>query len=414
MKIATIIGARPQFIKAAAVSRAIAAHNRLCGYGDAVSPEIGNDGRSSSLVKVNKENGGSVPDFPIEEVLVQTGQHYDDGMSAVFFRELEIPEPRYNLNIGSGSHGAQTGRMLAAIEEVLVKEEPDWALIYGDTNSTLAGALAAAKLHIPIAHVEAGLRSFNRRMPEEINRVVADQLSTLLFCPSETAARNLAAEGIGKNEKKWGRGLDPISPEIGIVSPFSPRPDPQNWRRANNRALSLIIGDVMADALQFAAVKSEAQSGILPRLGLKPQAYLLATVHRAENTDDSARFDSILSAFGALHETVVFPVHPRTRKLLLKIGYAPPSNVMLIDPVGYFDIIALEKSARMLLTDSGGMQKEAYWLKVPCVTLRDETEWVETVEAGWNTLAGADRARIVETVSTFKIPSNHPQFYSYG
>jgi UDP-GlcNAc3NAcA epimerase len=170
----------------------------------------------------------------------------------------------------------------------------------------------------------------------------------------------------------------------------------------------------MADALQFAAAKSEAQSGILTRLGLKPQEYLLATVHRAENTDDSARFDSILSAFGALHETVVFPVHPRTRKLLQKIGYAPPSNVMLIDPVGYFDIIALEKSARMILTDSGGMQKEAYWLKVPCVTLRDETEWVETVETGWNILAGADRARIIEVVSTFKIPSNHPPFYGDG
>jgi UDP-GlcNAc3NAcA epimerase len=372
MKIVTIIGARPQFIKAAAVSRAIAGRNM-----------------------------GSVPNFPIEEILIHTGQHYDDGMSAVFFRELEIPEPKYNLNIGSGPHGAQTGRMLAAIEEVLVKEEPDWVLIYGDTNSTLAGALAAAKLHISIAHVEAGLRSFNRRMPEEINRVVADQLSQLLLCPSETAVKNLAAEGI------------PL-PITHNPLPITHNPLPITHNPLPITSRVLLVGDVMADALQFAAAKSEAQSGILSRLGLKPQGYLLATVHRAENTDDSARFDSILSAFGALHETVVFPVHPRTRKLLQKIGYEPPPNVKLIDPVGYFDIIALEKSARMILTDSGGMQKEAYWLKVPCVTLRDETEWVETVEAGWNILAGADRTRIIEAVSTFNAPSNHPPLYGDG
>ncbi len=346
MKIVTIIGARPQFIKAAAVSRAIAGHNHR----------------------------GNTP--ATEEVLVHTGQHYDDGMSAIFFRELGLPEPKYNLNVGSGPHGRQTGRMLADIEEVLLAEKPDWVLIYGDTNSTLAGALAAAKLHIPIAHVEAGLRSFNRRMPEEINRIVADQLSTLLFCPSQVAVDNLAAEGIGKNV--------------------------------------VVTGDVMADALQFAATKATAQSDILARLGLQPQRYLLATVHRAENTDHGERLAGILSALAALDETIVFPVHPRTRNLLRESDYQPPDTVSLIDPVGYFDIIALEKSARLLLTDSGGMQKEAYWLEVPCVTLRDETEWVETVASGWNVLTGADRDRIVTAVRSFKPHAAHPPLYGDG
>jgi UDP-N-acetylglucosamine 2-epimerase len=346
MKIATIIGARPQFIKAATVSRAIMEHNR--------------------------NNSSSV----IEEILIHTGQHYDDGMSAIFFRELEIPEPMYNLGIGSGFHGQQTGRMLIAIEEVLLKEKPDWVLVYGDTNSTLAGALAATKLHIPIAHVEAGLRSYNRLMPEEINRVVADQLSHLLFCPSQVAVNNLVAEGITK----------------GVV----------------------ITGDVMADALQYAAVKESNHSNILSRMSLHPQHYLLATVHRAENTDNEQRLQNILSAFAALNEPVVFPVHPRTRKYLQEAGYQPPDNVKLIEPIGYFDVIALEKSARLLLTDSGGMQKEAYWLKVPCITLRDETEWIETVELGWNVLVGADRDRIIEEVRSFKVPSVRPPLYGDG
>ncbi|MFZ3115597.1 MAG: UDP-N-acetylglucosamine 2-epimerase (non-hydrolyzing) [Syntrophales bacterium] len=346
MKIVTVLGARPQFIKAATISRAIAGHN--CS------------------------NASSA----IEEILIHTGQHYDDYMSAIFFRELEIPEPKYNLNIGSGSHGQQTGRMLMAIEEVILSEKPDWVLIYGDTNSTLAGALAAAKLHIPIAHVEAGLRSYNRRMPEEINRIVTDQLSYLLFCPSQVAVNNLAVEGITK----------------GIS----------------------ITGDVMADALQFAATKTSVHSDILARLELQPQGYLLATVHRAENTNDNQRLKNILSAFAALNENVVFPAHPRTRKFLQETGYQPPENVKLIDPIGYFDVIALEKSARILLTDSGGMQKEAYWLKVPCITLRDETEWAETVELGWNILASADRDRIIDMVCTFKVPSEHPPLYGDG
>ena len=353
MKIATIIGARPQFIKAAAVSRAIAAHNRL-------TPD------NSRLT----------------EILIHTGQHYDEGMSAIFFRELEIPEPQYNLSIGSDSHGRQTGRMLMAIEEVLLREKPDWVLIYGDTNSTLAGALAAAKLHIPIAHVEAGLRSYNRRMPEEINRVLADQLSRLLFCPSQIAVRNLAAEGITEG-----------------VS---------------------ITGDVMADALQFAATKAAANSDILARLELQPHGYLLATVHRAENTDNPERLGKIMAALSELaeREAVILPLHPRTRQILKETSPAlltpDSSRLRLLDPLGYFDIIALEKSARMILTDSGGMQKEAYWLKVPCITLRDETEWIETAALGWNILTGADRDRIIATVRTFKAPATQPSLYGDG
>jgi len=399
MKIATIIGARPQFIKAAAVSRAIAAHNR------AVCPTA----QAAAAIANPGAHNGVAPPPVIEEILIHTGQHYDDGMSAVFFRELDIPEPKYNLNIGSGPHGRQTGRMLAAIEEVLLAEKPDWVLIYGDTNSTLAGALAAAKLHIPIAHVEAGLRSFNRRMPEEINRVVADQLSSLLLCPSQTAVDNLAAEGIGgKNDEK-----------MGAVPHFPQR--------------VVITGDVMADALQFAAAKvgakaapqaaavvadpatqASAHSDIMARLGLQPQRYLLATVHRAENTDDPQRLSDILSAFAALDEPVVFPAHPRTRKFLHEKNYQPPPHVRLIDPVGYFDIVALEKSARLLLTDSGGMQKEAYWLKVPCITLRDETEWVETVDAGWNVLTGADDKKIIHAALNFTPPQEHPPLYGDG
>lgn len=365
MKIASIIGARPQFIKAAAVSRAINEHNRLQSQ-TTISPE-------------------AHVSLDIEEILIHTGQHYDDVMSEVFFRELEIPQPKYNLDIGSGSHGDQTGRMLSAIEKVLMLEKPDWVLIYGDTNSTLAGALAAAKLHIPIAHVEAGLRSFNRLMPEEVNRLVADQLSTVLFCPSEKAVENLRHEGIGGTERQ---GL--------------------HCRKV------VISGDVMADALQFAAIKASIRSRILSRLNLQPKGYLLATVHRAENTDNRRRLHDILLAFAALDETVVFPAHPRTRKLLKDSGCQLPGNVLLIEPVGYFDIIELEKSARIILTDSGGMQKEAYWLKVPCITLRDETEWVETLDSGWNILTGADRSRIIEAVCSFNPPVNHPPLYGDG
>ncbi|MDW8234486.1 MAG: UDP-N-acetylglucosamine 2-epimerase (non-hydrolyzing), partial [Roseiflexaceae bacterium] len=310
MNIVTIVGARPQFIKAAAVSRVLRLRHR--------------------------------------EVLVHTGQHYDANMSAVFFDELGIPPPDVNLAVGSASHGAQTGAMLAKIEEVLLAECPDWVLVYGDTNSTLAGALAAAKLHIPVAHVEAGLRSFNRAMPEEINRVLTDHISDLLLCPSETAVENLAREGITR----------------GVV----------------------LIGDVMADALRLAVER--ADDSVLESSGVQQGSYALATVHRAENTDDPLRLQGILTGLTLLDMPVIFPAHPRARRAIAALGWTPPAHMRLIDPVGYLNMIALMRGARVVLTDSGGVQKEAYWLGVPCVTLRDETEWVETVTCGWNTLAG--------------------------
>lgn len=346
MKIVTIIGARPQFIKAAVISRRISERN-------------------------NKN-----PLFRIDEIIVHTGQHYDDEMSGLFFRELEIPEPKYNLEIGSGHHGYQTGKMLIAIEEVLQIEKPDWVLIYGDTNSTLAGALAASKLHIPIAHVEAGLRSYNRRMPEEINRVLADQLSKLLFCPSQIAVKNLSLEGINK----------------GVH----------------------ISGDVMMEAVKFAEKKIPKKLNVLNKLGIKPKNYFLATVHRAENTDDINRLRNILSAFESLENNIIFPVHPRTRNLLESTKYCCPGNIKLIDPLGYFEIIAMQKNANMVLTDSGGIQKEAYWLKIPCVTLRDESEWIETITSGWNVLVGANKDKIIKAVKSYKIPEKHPPLYGDG
>jgi len=345
MNIVTIVGARPQFIKAAPVSRELR-HRHT-------------------------------------EVLVHTGQHYDHNMSAVFFDELRIPAPDYDLGVGSGPHGGQTGAMLARIEEVLLERRPDWVLIYGDTNSTLAGALAAAKLLIPICHIEAGLRSFNRRMPEEINRVVADRLSELLLCPSGTAVDNLAIEGIV-------RGVH-------------------------------IVGDVMADALADAAGRAAGRSDVLERLGLSHKAYLLATVHRAENTEDPARLLALLGVLAEMEEPVVFPVHPGTRRRLAELGFscAVPGaadvrgapNPICIEPLGYLDMVKLEGAARMILTDSGGMQKEAYWLGVPCLTLRDETEWVETVRAGWNRVVGADRERILDAVRLWNPPPERPALY---
>lgn len=323
MKIATVVGARPQFIKCAPVSL--------------------------ELRKV------------AAEVLIHTGQHYDGNMSRVFFQELCIPEPDYNLGVGSGPHGAQSGEMLKRIEEVLLEERPDAVLVYGDTNSTLAGALAAAKLHIPVAHVEAGLRSFNRRMPEEINRVVTDHLSSLLFCPTKTAVNNLAQEGITQGVR--------------------------------------LVGDVMYDALLCNIQIAEETSTILKRLQLQPKAYFLATVHRAENTDDIGRLQAIVQAFAeisALHP-VIWPVHPRTQQVLKvhNLLYSINHALRLIDPASYLDMLLLEKEAKVILTDSGGVQKEAFWLGIPCVTLREETEWVETVQAGWNTLVGTDTDHIV-------------------
>lgn len=317
MKVVTVVGARPQFIKSAPVSHAL---------------------RQVAT-----------------EVLVHTGQHYDANMSDVFFEELGIPQPNYHLGVGGGQHGAMTGAMLAKIEEVLLAEKPDWLMVYGDTNSTLAGALAASKLHIPVAHVEAGLRSFNRRMPEEINRVLTDHASTLLFAPTETAVRHLATEGITRSVHQ--------------------------------------VGDVMLDAtLHFKGVAT-AKGQLLERLELAPGAYYLATVHRAENTDDPARLSAIFGVLAELDRPVVLPLHPRTRKRLEEWGQGSllaGSRLRIIDPVGYLDMILLESQAKAILTDSGGVQKEAYFLQVPCVTLRDETEWDETLRDGWNVLVGAD------------------------
>ncbi|MBN1874330.1 MAG: UDP-N-acetylglucosamine 2-epimerase (non-hydrolyzing), partial [Anaerolineae bacterium] len=274
-------------------------------------------------------------------------------------------------------HGAQTAAMLAGIEAVLLAENPDWVLVYGDTNSTLAGALAAAKLHIPVAHVEAGLRSFNRAMPEEINRVLTDHIADLLFCPSQTAVDNLVAEGIT-------RGVH-------------------------------LVGDVMADALLWAAERAQTHSDVLQRLGLAEKGFLLATVHRAENTDDPTRLRAILDAFAALDEPIVFPVHPRTRARIESLNLKSKiKNLKSIEPVGYLDMVRLEQAARMILTDSGGIQKEAYWLGVPCVTLRDETEWVETIETGWNVLVGADKKRIVKAVREFVPPEARSALYGDG
>ncbi|MCP5266396.1 MAG: UDP-N-acetylglucosamine 2-epimerase (non-hydrolyzing) [Burkholderiaceae bacterium] len=326
MKILTVVGARPQFVKAAAISRAIAA-----SYADR-----------------------------IEEVLVHTGQHFDSNMSQVFFEELGIPEPAHNLGIAGGGHGAMTGRMLEAIERVLIDERPDALLIYGDTNSTLAGALAAAKLHVPIAHVEAGLRSFNMRMPEEVNRILADRVSTLLLCPTPAAVENLATEGV----------------RDGVH----------------------MVGDVMYDVALFYRERARAQSTLLATLGLQEGPFVLATCHRAENTDDPSRLAGIVGALAEIGRRmqVVFPVHPRTRKLLADGGHLERmGDVRLLEPIPFLDMVALEQASRVVLTDSGGVQKEALFYHVPCVTMRDETEWVETVELGWNRLAGADRDRIV-------------------
>ena len=334
MKIVSVVGARPQFIKAAPVSKAFkkAGHN---------------------------------------EILVHTGQHYDYGMSQVFFDELNISEPGMNLEVGSGHHGWQTGQMLMRIEEVLLREEPDWVLVYGDTNSTLAGALAAAKLQIRLAHIEAGLRSFNREMPEEHNRVLTDHCSDVLFCPTQTAVDNLAKEGIT-------RGVN-------------------------------LVGDTMYDAvLQFSEI-AKGHSAILQALGLKTKEYLLVTLHRPYNTDIPENLRSILDALLEIDKPIVFSVHPRTRERIAALdGLAKSqlesSSVRVLDPVGYLDMLMLEQHARLVLTDSGGMQKEAYFFGVPCITLRPETEWVETVEAGWNVVVGSNPTLIVEKVRNFQPP----------
>jgi UDP-GlcNAc3NAcA epimerase len=348
MKLLTIIGARPQFVKCAPVSKAIRRQNTA-----------------------------------IREILVHTGQHYDYMMSKVFFDELGIPQPDYNLGVGSSTHGHQTAEMIKRIEEILLKERPELVMIYGDTNSTLAGALATSKLNIPLAHIEAGLRSYNKKMPEEINRVVADHVSSLLLCPTETAVANLRREGFTSIANE-GRLLDNLGSVYSLTS---------------DTALVVNVGDVMYDAMMMSVDIAEKKANIAPFTSERGiTRYCLATVHRAENTDDPVRFAAILKAFIAISAeiTVIWPVHPRTRKMLNT--HCPTlgrdHRIVVTEPVGYFDMLELERKATAILTDSGGVQKEAYWLKVPCVTLRRETEWVETVQSRCNTIAPAAESDI--------------------
>jgi UDP-GlcNAc3NAcA epimerase len=340
MRCVTVIGARPQFIKAAPVGRALAS--------------VG-----------------------IEEILVHTGQHYDSGMSDVFFSELEIKPPTHHLGIGGGSHGAMTGRMLEAIEAVLVAENPDILLVYGDTNSTLAGALAAAKLHIPVAHVEAGLRSFNRAMPEEVNRVLTDHVSRWLLCPGEVAICNLLREGITE----------------GVLD----------------------VGDVMADAIKWASARAGTKG--FPRClpgGISRNTFGLLTIHRQENTEQRERLRTILAGIEQSGHTMVFPVHPRTSKALKLLDLKLPANVHPISPVSYLEMVALLDFCDVVATDSGGIQKEAYWMQRPCVTLRQETEWSETLEHGWNRIVGADASLIADALAKPVKPSLHPPLYGDG
>lgn len=358
MYLLSIVGARPQFVKVAVVAEAVQQLNKRAG-------------------------------MDIRHTLVHTGQHYDRKMSDLFFQQLGIPDPQHNLEVGSGSHGKQTALMLERTEQVLLEERPDVVIVYGDTNSTVAGSLAAAKLHIPVAHVEAGLRSFNRRMPEEVNRVVTDHLSDILFCPTETAVTNLANEGVTERV--------------------------------------FLIGDVMLDAvLQWSKVAKE-KSSLVSKLELKPSEYALLTIHRAENTSSAEHLEKVLSSLLDIPHTIVFPVHPRTGEFIktnpklerLSRKLVESETIRLIEPVSYLDMLALEDNARIILTDSGGIQKEAYFLGVPCVTLRNETEWVETLTNGWNRLAepgSGELAAMVEGLwnKNDSYPKSKPDLGSFG
>jgi UDP-GlcNAc3NAcA epimerase len=347
LNLVTIIGARPQFIKAAALSRLIRSRD-YCGK--------------------------------MKETLVHTGQHYDERMSDVFFREMNIPEPDINLHIGSASHGRMTGEMLIGIEEILLERKPDAVLIYGDTNSTLAGALAASKLHIPVGHIEAGLRSFNMRMPEEQNRIVADHLSSWLFCPTQTAVKNLANEGIKTNVFQ--------------------------------------TGDIMLDVSRYyqTELKRRRQAGAgFPDEGNLPEKFALLTLHRAENTDSVERMTNIVEALNSATDwEFVFPIHPRTRKFMDIYRLEFADHIHCINPVGYLQMLDLEMRSELILTDSGGVQKEACFVGTPCITLRDETEWVETVESGWNRLVGADQDQISSALNSMVHPTNVPDCFGDG
>lgn len=339
-KIVSIVGARPQFIKLSPLSKELR----------------------------KKYN----------EVIVHTGQHYDSHMSQMFFDELEIPKPDYNLNVGSGSHGEQTGEMLKRIESVLLMEKPDLVIVYGDTNSTLAGALAAVKLHIKIAHVEAGVRSFNKKMPEEVNRIITDHISDFLFVPTENAVRNLKKEGV----------------QEGVYN----------------------VGDVMLDAFLKYSILVKKDSDILRELDLDKKGFYLLTVHRQENTSNKKALTNIFEALSGLEKRVVFPVHPRTKKYLKSYNLLQKikkTNIRLSPPLSYLNFLSLFIHAEMIITDSGGVQKEAYFAKTPCITLRNETEWIETVEDGWNILVGTEKEKIIEAIRNFK-PKDNVNYRKFG
>jgi UDP-GlcNAc3NAcA epimerase len=338
MKILSIVGARPEFIQAMSVSKAMGADH--------------------------------------QEILVHTGQHYDYQMSQLFFDELDIPTPDYNLGVGSGSQSRQTAEIMVGLEDVLLEEKPDFVLVRGDTNSSLAAALVASKLSIPFAHIEAGERSFNRSMPEEINRLVADRLANIHFCVSHAAEDHLAAEGIKASV---------------------------NW-----------VGDVMLDAVIYAQPIARTKSKILEQLQIEPRNYSLVTIHRAANTDESERLKQIFAALNLVSEAIILPVHPRTKKAISHMNIHPQEHVRIIEPVGYFDMLTLEENARLIATDSGGVQREAYYLSIPCLTLRDETEWIATLESGWNKLVGANQRLILDTWFNFSPPSEHPPIYGNG
>ena len=365
-KIITVIGARPQIIKAAAISRAI------------------------------KNNFSD----KILEVIVHTGQHYDENMSQIFFEELEIPFPNFNLNVGSGSHGEQTAKMLEGLENIYMQEKPDAVIVYGDTNSTIAGALAASKIHIPVIHIEAGLRSFNKAMPEEINRIACDHMSTLLFTPSETGHRNLLNEGI-KNDQKEAASID--NPKI------------------------FLCGDIMYDNSLYFSAMSEQKSEILKELEITTDEFILCTIHRDTNTDDTANLNAIFRALLRIQKTsnlkIVLPLHPRTKEKLnshldenLLTEINQNKNFKIIPPLGFLDIISLEKNARLIITDSGGLQKEAFFFQKPCVILREQTEWIEIVENGNALIAGANELKIISSVETLfkRTDFTYPNLYGDG
>ncbi len=361
LKIVTVVGARPQFVKAAVVSRAIEHQNQKSG-----------------------EDSNR-----IEEILVHTGQHYDHNMSDIFFDEMHIPRPKYHLGVKDLSHGAMTGRMLEKIEEVFKKENPDVVMVYGDTNSTLAGALAATKLHLPVAHVEAGLRSFNRLMPEEINRVLTDHVSNVLFCPTKQAVKNLKKEGIESDQPKNNKIGGKIRNKCNEIK--SDVPSKHARQMIQSPPSAILVGDVMLDAAMYYKNYSRKMKFEVP-----PE-FVLVTIHRAENTDDPARLKSIFSALRKIsHEMpVIIPLHPRSRPLVTSLKI-PTDNLGIVDPVGYLNMVYLLERCTIVMTDSGGLQKEAYFFKKPCITLRDETEWVELVENDFNCIAGADDHKIYE------------------